>query len=182
MKSSAVAALLALALTGCAATAESISTDSAHTVGWADEFDKMKSEDLTNLEQQILADGVISSEELTAAESAFVTCAKLIGFTVSDFDTSGGYEIDGPFTENGPPELTRCESAFNRTSGMYWMMKRNPEGIDEAELMVACLIRAGVVQQNFTRSDYLSQLGTPPLTIGSAAFSSCNANPTTAFR
>lgn len=175
-------------LTGCSQGAKSDSVvtnengSNIATPGWADEISAYSGEATTELERQILSDGKITAEELAAAQDAFVSCTRLAGFTVSSFTNDGGYSIDGPFTDDGPPALAKCEKSFNHTAGMYWMMLRNPAGIDEAELMVNCLKRAGVVDASMSRAEYLDRLGTSPLTVSDPAFSKCNANPTTAFK
>ncbi|MFK4729433.1 hypothetical protein ROT00_07090 [Agromyces mediolanus] len=174
----AVAALLLLG--GCADTTET-PADLDDAPGWDDELSELRAGATTDLELLILEDGRITDEELAAAEDAFRSCAAGAGFEVTELQPGGGYTIDGPFTEDGPPALTACEASFNRTSGQYWLMERNPAGIDEAELMVDCLVRAGVLDADITRSEYLEALGTPPLTPGAPEFARCNAEPATAY-
>ncbi|WP_157413962.1 hypothetical protein [Agromyces allii] len=150
--------------------------------GWQDNFAALREAATTDLELQILEDGQITDEERVAQEDAFVSCTAAAGFTVTEFTSEGGYTIDGPFSDDGPPALTACEGPFNRISGTYWQVKRNPAGEDEIQLMLACLIRAGVIDHDFTAADYMAGLGESPLSISSPEFSRCNAEPTTAFK
>lgn len=174
--------LVALGLSGCSSNdAPSGGEPASRSIGWTGDITVFQDAAETDLERRILADGVITDEERVAAEDEFVSCAARAGFSVTEFQPGGGYTIDGPFTADGPPELKACQRSFDRTSGLYWAMKRNPSGTDEAELMVACLIRAGAVDPSFSRAEYLEGLGSPPLTVGTPAFSRCNAEPTTAF-
>lgn len=182
-RAAAAALLVPLLLTGCSTPAETERTSAGadDEPGWGDDLSRLRAQATTELEQLILADDRISEEERVAAEDAFVQCAGEAGFTVTDFARGGGYTIDGPFADDGPPALRACEGSFNRTSGQYWLMQRNPAGIDEAELMISCLVRAGVLDESFTRADYLEGLGAPPLTLGSSEFGRCTVEPTTAF-
>jgi len=174
---------LLLVLAGCSspAEAEGGAATAGDAPGWTDDLSRIREQATTELEQRILADDQITDEERVAAEDAFVKCASQAGFTIADFEPGGGYSADGPFTDDGPPALTACEGSFNRTAGQYWLMQRNPAGADEVELMIACLVRAGVVDEAFTPDDYLEGLGRAPLSIGSAEFGRCNAEPATAF-
>lgn len=151
------------------------------TVGWADDFVRLRQQAKTELERLVLADDRISDEERVASEDEFVKCAKKIGFVVTDMQLGGGYAIDGEFTEDDPPALAECQGSFDRISGQYWQMQRNPSGEDEAQLMIACLVRAGVIDRSFSIDDYTKGLGKPPLALGSNGFSQCNSEPLTAF-
>ncbi|GAA2466099.1 hypothetical protein GCM10009857_34970 [Agromyces soli] len=173
-------AAAALLLAGCAVSNPTL-TSPDETPGWDDEIRELRESATTDLERLILEDGRISDEELAATEDAFRSCTARAGFEVSELQPGGGYTIDGPFTDDGPPALHACEASFNRTSGQYWVMARNPAGIDEAELMITCLVRAGVLDPDVTRSEYVDSLGSTPLTPGAPEFARCNAEPTTAY-
>jgi hypothetical protein len=174
--------LALLVLSGCTVV-DGPATEAAVAggIGWTGDVTVFQDEAETDLERRILEDGVVTEEERVAAEDEFVACAARAGFTVTDLKSGGRFTIDGPFTEDGPPPLMACQRSFDRVSGLFWAMKRNPAGTDEAELMTACLIRAGVVDPSFTRDEYLQALGTPPLAVSASEFSRCNAAPTTAF-
>ncbi|MCM3658307.1 hypothetical protein M3147_13715 [Agromyces mediolanus] len=174
------AALVAL-LTGCAVVSGQGTTNGPDKPGWDAVLSELQDDATTDLERAILEDGRITDEERAAAEDAFGSCAAAVGFEVSGFEAGGGYTIDGPFTDDGPPALRACEASFNRTSGQYWLMQRNPDGRDEAELMLSCLVRAGVLDEGVTRAEYADGLGEPPLTPGGAEFARCNGDPTGAY-
>ncbi len=68
---------------------------------------------------------------------------------------------------------------------LYEQVARNPENLDEAEIMAACLVRRDVVAPSFSADDYRrwydTQGGLLPFTVdertGERVFDECNADP-----
>jgi hypothetical protein len=184
-RGAAATCLLPLLVTGCSA-APSSSENPRGSIedgvpGWEGEFASVREQATTPLEREILADDLITDEERIAAEDAFATCAARYGFEAFDFLPGGGYSLDGPFTGDGPAGLRVCERSFDHTSGLHWWVKRNPEGVAEADIMLPCLVRAGVVDTGFSAAEYRASLGDGGLDVGTSEFRACNADPDGAF-
>jgi hypothetical protein len=182
---------------GCAAASDSPRPPTAqtrpseNTVGdipefegpWSDLFANVYSSNTaTEVQREILADGVITDAEYTQLRGDFKQCLEDLGLTVEIYP-SGGFAVD----ENGNVNETqisedavpRCEQ---RTVGsvalLYEQIRRNPDQKDEATIVVECLKRNDVVGASYTPAQYKRDLDAyTGLDWNSTAVRTCAQDP-----
>ncbi|WNM24288.1 hypothetical protein [Demequina capsici] len=202
-------ALTACTTTDAGSATESKDTDTSHTApeivisplpdgaqaptftsAWASEFEAAYRGSTSDLQRTILADETITDQELAALQDAFTTCLSSRGYTDISFASNGGFSERAPAGTSDDDEnatVQTCEdiawgSQGGLTYGLYFEVARNPARQDESEIMVACLVRQGLVDPSYTAEDYVSDSasGAPPFDPASVEFRECNANPLTA--
>ncbi|MFB9955602.1 hypothetical protein [Cellulomonas denverensis] len=194
VRASAVAACLAallLGTTGCGGDPApgDGSAGPAFEGPWAEDFAAAHRSATTGEQRQMLADGVVSDAEYAQVREAFAQCLAEAGYAVT-WTANGGFTLDAG-SPDVPEELVqeRVESCDVEHRGsvdyLYEQVARNPENLDEAEIMAACLVRRDVVAPSFSADDYRrwydTQGGLLPFTVdertGERVFDECNADP-----
>ncbi|MFV0407907.1 MAG: hypothetical protein ACK5LN_13985 [Propioniciclava sp.] len=169
--------LTSLLVSGCeGATSE---VDEQFTGPWAQQLRTAYEESRSELERQVLADGLITDAEYAELLGAFQTCIEDLGYELTWEGDDGGFSIPG---EQSPSEqqIAECSATTDgEASGYYVQMRRNPENLDEAEIMVDCLIRVGVVDPSYSPEDYQQDglSGSGPTYLDTEEFRACNADP-----
>lgn len=129
----------------------------------------------TDAERDALADSEIDELEYAYFRARIIECMDGLGLDAR-------WEPDGSLTYGNnddldPDDVTDCM----RTSGLRIItlkdsMTRNPENLDENEIMAACLRRAGVVPPSYTADDFGSQRDIEAI-LATEGFDGCNAAP-----
>lgn len=186
MRAGSVAALAAAALlllSGCSADAtgpEGIASSGPAAAvptfsgPWAAEFADAYRSTHDPVAHRVLADETITDQDYSEISDSFVACLKGRGFTAAIDDAYGRFTItDG---DGDDPRvraaLRECSPGFDAVSGLRAQMLRNPQHRDENEIVVACLIAAGLVDKGYTAADYEREISTERFSFdadGSAA-------------
>lgn len=186
-----VAALL-LSATGCGGSDPALGDDAtgpAFEGPWAEDFAAAHGSATTEEQRQMLADGVVSDTEYAQVREAFARCLAEAGYAVT-WAANGGFTLDAG-SPDVPEDLVQdqVESCDVEHRGsvdyLYEQVARNPENLDEAEIMAACLVRRDVVAPSFSAADYRRWYETHgaslPFTVdgrsGERVFDECNADP-----
>lgn len=128
---------------------------------WAAEFEEAAASGVGDAEAAILADGEVTPVELEQAHDGMRRCLADSGLTI-DYAADGGFELgsrDGRPTSDSfarsDAALRACESEHDQyVTFLFEQTRRNPEKRDEATLVAACLVDAGVVGEGYGREDY----------------------------
>ncbi|KQT96277.1 hypothetical protein [Sanguibacter sp. Leaf3] len=194
------AAVLACALlvtaTACDSSDGATSGQSAQTAQelptfsgpWAGEFTEAFTGASAEFVRTILSDGLITDQELSETRDRFSGCLTAFGITEITFDANGAFSFTAPDdAEQGSVEdhVSTCsaESGEDTVGALHSWVRRNPENLDEATILAACLVREGVVDPSFSAEDYTNADGDLPLLesvsagLGQAAFMLCNNDP-----
>lgn len=159
------AMVLAVTLSGCVSGADSSSPTSERDASgtgfsgpWAEEFRTGWNEAVTDLERQILADGVVTEQELIASRETLISCLAAQGVTIT-FDERGGGETRSDERGVAPEAQGKILEACERETGiyvdfLYWQGKRNPDNLDEFTIVARCLVDRGIVEPGYSAKDY----------------------------
>ncbi|WP_345189650.1 hypothetical protein [Leifsonia shinshuensis] len=141
----------------------------------------------TDFERKALEDDRISDAEFAEMESAFTTCMRERNVTFRGFRPGGGYEFRpgrGTTTAeaNGIADECSASSGLDTVGSLYFLMKRNPQNLDEDAIMAACLVRKKAVPPTYSAADVARDtLGqTYPFsdkTRGEKALEECSHDP-----
>ncbi|OII15836.1 hypothetical protein BIU97_14335 [Curtobacterium sp. MCBA15_009] len=163
---------IALASTGCATIPAEPGRPSArtdvtleHAGPWSDEFKAALDDGASDYEASILADGRITTEEVEGAHEQVRRCLadSSLGIT---YDPDGGFrlhpfdrEVDEGFFGWSDPILRACEKRYDEyVTYLYEQTRRNPERLDDAEITVPCLRKAGLVGRDYTEQQWREDL------------------------
>jgi len=132
---------------------------------WAVEFESNYRDASAQIERDILADGVITTAEMSEVTSQYTQCLTNLGFTDVhwNFDGSGGLTppagiAAGSQALQDAMQPCDCATGWNQLSGMYTFIGQNPDNTDSVLLMVQCLVRVGLQPESYTSQQYLSDL------------------------
>ena len=162
------------ALPGSDSSAESVSSESPGS-GWADVLRSAYDEATAEAVREALSDGSISDLEYAYFQQQIIDCLSGLGVKAQWADDKSLEYTKPP----GVPitEISRC----NKENGLEIIalrdaMARNPQKLDENEIIVDCLRRAGAVDSSFTPEMLASENGLDK--IGSTdTFDECSADP-----
>lgn len=130
---------------------------------WADWFTTVyTSENATDAQREILADGVITDAEYAQVRADFAQCLEHLGLTVH-LEPDGGFTVDesDALSESqiAGDAVPTCEDRTVGSVGLlYEQIRRNPEQKDEATIVVDCLHDDGVVGPAYTAAQYRTDL------------------------
>ena len=134
---------------------------------WGKEFAGMYRITNDRLAHRVLDDCAITDAEYNAISDAYVTCLAAKGFTATvlgpgeevTIENRPGAALDTDGIDAGMvPAMRACRSGLDAVGGLRGRMLRNPEHLDENEIIVACLLEAGVVDKSYTVTDYAREL------------------------
>lgn len=132
-------------------------------------------EESTDVERDALADGEIDELEYAYFRAQIIECMNGLGLDAR-------WEPDGSLSYGNSETLDHDDvTECMRSSGLRIVtlkdtMVRNPENLDENQIMVACLQRAGVVPPSYTAEDFGSQRDIDAI-LDTEGFDGCNAAP-----
>lgn len=133
----------------------------------------------SDLERDVLADGVIARSEYEAAVQAYVACARGRGMDAAAELNSGGIYT---FSATGfSDEIDRACMIGTREliEPLYVGIQQNPLKQDANELLAACFIRQGLVPTGYTGEQWRADLRANilPFDGEDPGYSSCMENP-----
>lgn len=176
----------AVAAPGAAASVSPLPEGAAvpeFTGKWAVAFERAYRGSTSDLQRQVLADGEITEQEMAALQDDMRTCLGAAGFTDVEFSPDGG---SSGMTPPGMSDAdfqrvtTSCaESSFGSVDILYNNLRRNPSNQDEFTIMAACLVRQGLVAQDYSAEDYGrdAPADTFPFDADDARFGACVSDP-----
>jgi len=117
---------------------------------WAAELTEHYRDSRSDLEREILRDGLITEDEQQALHDWYIGCMAGQGLRVTLLD-NGGFDL-------GTADQSRIMEAESvcrtNTLGLAWEMRANPDNIPPLERAHACLQRHGVLDPSFTLEDF----------------------------
>lgn len=129
------------------------SDDTDFSGPWSDEFEWAYAAATNDFERDVLADGVVSRLEYDEAASRLLDCLNAAAATAATIPTPYGgynYEVRGGSTS----AMAECTPGTTQLiEPLYVDVLRNPDNIDLAGALVACLRREGLVGPEFTAAD-----------------------------
>lgn len=135
----------------------------------------------SDFERAVLEDGEITRAEYEEAVERYVSCMADAGVEVGLHEQGGYYTYSAAAASGFDATHDRCaEGTTLLVAGLYVDQLTNPGAEDYDELIVACLIRAGLVDPDYTAEQLTADATdqTLPLDDSSAGFHGCMANPT----
>jgi len=148
---------------------------------WADDFRQAYLE-ADEYGREILRDGVITEREYLDLVAKMDECFIARGYEVERFadgrleltDTRGRGE-QMPISEDAGV----CAGIGHGIDQLYLDLQRNPDNTDWNELMAACLAKGGLVDQSFTKEEYVAALEAPlpPWAVDDPVFQDCLSDP-----
>lgn len=135
----------------------------------------------SDFERAVLEDGEVTRSEYEEAVDQYVACMADAGIETGLHDEGGYYSYS--FTKTPDLETTsdRCaEGTTLLVAGLYVDQLTNPGAEDYDELIVACLIRAGLAEADYSAAQFDADArdGTLPFDDTAPGFDACMANPT----
>lgn len=134
----------------------------------------------SDLERQVLADGLISDAEVAEVLDRYKSCLENLGFTQVEPGADGSLSLLPPAGLSSPQakvELCRADDGSG-VLGLFREMRRNPQNQDENKIMAACLVKKGAVDPGYSAKDFAADSASGDESfMNSAAFLQCNADP-----
>ena len=130
---------------------------------WAAEVGDAYRSTNDRLAHEALDDCQVSEAEYSALGDAYVSCMAAKGFSLQIIGPGEEVSVKirpGAKTDSSgldPEEtaaMSTCGSGFDAAAGLRGRMLRNPENLNEDDIVVACLIKAGVVDKGYTVKDF----------------------------
>jgi hypothetical protein len=124
---------------------------------WAAEFAEYSAGAPNDFVRTALADGEISDAEYAEMTERFRSCLADAGITFH------GFQPDGAFSTSLAPDGLDTHEAVNGCAGpsgqdsiglLHDIMLGNPDNIDAATAIAACLVESGEVPTSYTADDY----------------------------
>ncbi|MDR0849567.1 MAG: hypothetical protein LBN10_11125 [Propionibacteriaceae bacterium] len=158
---------LVLGLVGCASEVDDATP--GFSGPWAIELQQAYENVSSPVAKAILADGVITDEEMEEVRAAQKECLENLGCVVLELNPDGSANIRPPQEDGESFEVLtqrtgelqqQCEvqTSWSTIGWLYTQMTRNPENQDIADLMVECLVRVGLESEGYTAEQYMSDL------------------------
>lgn len=147
---------------------------------YADRYAEALNRATSDFERSVLADGTITRAEYEEAVSRYVTCMTETGFAVTLEEQHGYYVYsyhDAPGLDAADARCVEGNTAV--IAGLYVDQLTNPGADDIDTLIVACLVREGLVDSDYTTEQFAGDAtsGALPFDDTAPAFDSCMANP-----
>ena len=135
----------------------------------------------SDFEKAVLEDGEITRAEYEEAVERYVSCMADAGIEVGLHEQGGYYTYSSAAAPGFDATHDGCaEGTTLLIAGLYIAQLTNPGAEDYDELIVVCLVRAGVVEADYTAEQFAADATdqTFPFDDSSADFHGCMANPT----
>ena len=193
-KIAAIVAALSCAVLLAACAGETTTTNGATTDpnmpsfsgAYKSDFEQAWNESDSEFVRAVIADQEISDEEWAEVVTRITECFESKGMTFRGFHDDGGYEVDtGSLSGDEANEiLPECEEE----SGETWLnylrrqLASNPDNTSAEERVTDCLIRNGVVPDDYTTEDYLGDAPEKSFpyvdpSTGDDGLRACSTNP-----
>ncbi len=123
---------------------------------WASEFEYAHEQTDNSFVEAAIADGVVTDQEYSETIERLRECLAAVGITLTVSGLSLEYSIPGDDPDRAHSNFTRCsgESGEDYIGWLYNGMRRNPENLNESDILVACLIEEGLVDPGYSGADY----------------------------
>ncbi|PDQ35746.1 MAG: hypothetical protein B5766_04640 [Candidatus Lumbricidophila eiseniae] len=145
---------------------------------WADEFAEFYRKTTSDLVRQILAKGHITDQDFAQTESLYRKCMLNEGFLD---EGRGAKPLNHATAEMSIDQIQqvwkRCDQDHSLISTLRYDMARNPQHLNEDEIMVACLVKKKLVPASYTAKDYRHDWETNAHDADSPAFHECSLDP-----
>jgi hypothetical protein len=125
---------------------------------WAMELTELYASSKSDLEREVLADEVITEEELLALEDWYAGCMAGQGLTVTVEEL--GYDLG---TDDQDVILAAEGVCKTDTLAVALDMRSNPDNLPWTDIVPDCLIRHGAVDPSFTREEYRANMTAVPM-------------------
>lgn len=157
------------------------------TGAWASDFASAYRRATTDFERSALSDGVVTEAEFAEMEDRFSTCMHDKGVEFTGFNPGGGYEFRpgaGMTSEDANRVADECSarSGLDTIGQLFFAQHRNPQNLDDATIIAACLVERRVVPQGYSAHDYTRDAPTKSFpfvsaSIGEKALDACSRDP-----
>ncbi|PDQ34328.1 MAG: hypothetical protein B5766_11835 [Candidatus Lumbricidophila eiseniae] len=153
---------------------------------WAEEFSYSYDEATTDFERKALSDEKISEAEFAETEHRLKACLGAHGITFSGFTSDESFEFNfsSDMGSDRADELAdKCSvsSGLDTVGSLFFQVRKNPQNLDWATIMAACLVKKKAVPPEYSASDYLrdeQKNDLPPTRpTGNTALDDCSADP-----
>jgi hypothetical protein len=162
-------AVLVGALLGGCSSGQGAAIDTGNP--YAAEFTQALADASSDFERGVLADGVITPEELQEAQRREVSCLTDHGITAHyRTDSNGSVVLDVQGYSGDEPDqgvMSECSrGTTGQILGLYDAIRVNPNHEDMNDLVAACLRRHGLAPADFTGRDLQAIWDTLPVYTG----------------
>lgn len=150
---------------------------------WAAEFAEAYQSTTDPLVHTILAKESITDQDYATAAGIFVKCMANKGFTVEIEGPAGEMSIPNALTddafERANAASESCNSGWSVLCALRGQILRNPEHLDENEIVSACLVRSRIAPTSYTAKDYARDVEAWnfPYSTSSMEFHNCVGDP-----
>lgn len=127
------------------------------TGAWSSQFEQAYTATDNTFVREAIKDGTVTDEEYAEMFERFRSCLEAAGITLTVNGLRYRWNIpEGGSADDANSSFDRCsvEAGENYIGWLYYGVKRNPENLDEDEITAACLVRAGVVPEDYSAADY----------------------------
>ncbi|MEO8527855.1 MAG: hypothetical protein ABI435_02145 [Pseudolysinimonas sp.] len=155
---------------------------------WASEFHDYYVSARSDFERDALRDGEISDQEYAEMTTRMSDCLKAQGIEFSGFAQGGGYEIQFP-PSMGSEQANQLTNDCSQSSGewsvgaLHQFVQANPDKVDLATAIAACLVARKAVASGYTAEDWRREdrRGRYSFIVdkhtGLSAVAACNSDP-----
>ena len=144
------------------------------------DIQQAKAKTTSDFQRQVLADGKITRAEYEEAVDRYVSCMNSHGAEISKtLNSAGYYYYSQPGVASPSSWTTKCaDDSTGFVESLYVQMLRNPNHIDENELMAQCLVRSRLAPAGYTGKKYAEdQKAAFPFSADDPRFNACLDNP-----
>jgi len=174
-----MAASIALLLAGCVAPQDE---PLAISEAWKPQLRELQRTITAEFPTQVLEDLVITPAEYEEATNRYVSCMQDQGIDAAKVPEGSFYGFSMPTSSTAEAIEADCYQEFmDGIAVMYVSITTNPANEDFFALMAECLVRSGVVGQEFDAEAYLAlEPGLPAsgtVTLDSPEVTACRLDP-----
>jgi len=135
---------------------------------WAAEFSELYSKATTDFERAVLEDGAITDQEFAEMSERFRSCLSAANIEFSGFESDGSFEAQTPDSLEGAAahdKFSQCgkDAGEPGIGALHAWIARNPDNQDEGTIVVACLVREGLVNSDYSSEDWARDVATSPV-------------------
>lgn len=179
-----VTAMAAGLLAGCASQPGTRVPDGP----WAQEFQQAYDAADDPFIKEVVRDGVVSDEEYSEVVARYRDCMADSGITLKENPPSqGGFSYTFPSSvssDDAHAVDSRCseQAGENVIGALYHLAQRNPDHLDENQIVYECLLGAGIIDSSYTLDEFAADYVTQsfPFAADRAsmdALAACDADP-----
>jgi len=154
-------------LVGCSVTKERSSAvledgqfSASSVSSWANEIAVERDRATDEFAREVLEDGVISEQEFQEVRDRFQRCLGAEGIAISSYGFDDSFEFASP--NPGGDRTQEVVEFCSRSSSedvvgrLFSAMQRNPDNLDEDEIIFSCLVRSSVLPTGYSLKEFKS--------------------------